>query len=232
MRAGALTARLSADMQVLRGKILILETGKVASGVRDAPTGDDWKPRRLGAEPPAGLVSLRAQVEACLSAVFGVSPSLLVGLSDGTAMRESWRRLLHGVVAPLGNLLAAELRLKLGTPDLTIEWRELSAADTAGRGRAFRQLVGNGQSQVSQSLRPRPWSGLTWAATSRPRAFVAGVNNSFGYCRECVDIGAHAGFLCGVGVVLAGAGLSLNRAADWLLWRRHAYAYRARRVVA
>ena len=50
---------------------------------------------------------------------------------------------------------------------------------------------------------------------------------------ENVLISALALALCGVGVILAGAGLSLNRAADWLLLRRrHGEPNRARRVVA
>ena len=138
--------RLAASLDGLRGRTSLLETGRIQSMARDAPGSDDWKPRRLGADPPSGLVSLRADVEACIASVFGVSPSLLTSTSDGTMARESWRRLLHGVVAPLGKLLSAELRLKLGSPDLALEWRELSAADTAGRGRAFRQLTGNGTS--------------------------------------------------------------------------------------
>ena len=54
--------------------------------------------------------------------------------------RESWRRFLHGSVQPLGDLLAAELAIKLDVPGLRLDFNALFASDLspAGRGRSAR----------------------------------------------------------------------------------------------
>ena len=89
---------------------------------------------------------MRKDAEAAVAAAFGVSPSLLTSTSDGTMARESFRRLLHTTMAPIGQIIAAEMQRKLASPDLRLSWAELGAADTAARGRSFRALVGNGTS--------------------------------------------------------------------------------------
>ena len=70
--------------------------------------------------------------------------------SDGAGMREAWRQVLFGVVAPLGRAVQAELRLKLDSPGLVLTWDELRASDLAGRARAFQSMVGGGM-EVSKA---------------------------------------------------------------------------------
>ena len=62
---------------------------------------------------------------------------LVVPASGGDA-RESWRRFLHGTLAPVAGLIAEELsRVGLtGSVDLS----GLGASDLAGRARAYAQL--------------------------------------------------------------------------------------------
>ena len=59
-----------------------------------------------------------------------------------TAQRESWRRFLHGTVAPVARLVAHELGEKLDAPGLRLEFEELRASDVQSRARSWRTLVG------------------------------------------------------------------------------------------
>ena len=73
----------------------------------------------------------------------GVPPSLFSVRGDGTAQRESFRRLLHSTVQPLARLVAAELTAKLEAP-IAFNFDALFAADLSGRARAFQSMVGGG----------------------------------------------------------------------------------------
>ena len=77
-------------------------------------------------------------------AACGVPPELVSG-GDGTSLRESYRRLLHSTIAPLGRILEAELRAK-AHPGVGIGFDSLFAADLSGRARAFQSMVGGGMS--------------------------------------------------------------------------------------
>ena len=137
-------------INAMRGRVALLTSNAFSHvssiGGSSLAGASDFLPRRYGSNPPAAAVTLRKDAEAAVAAAFGVSPSLLTSTSDGTMARESFRRLLHTTMAPIGQIIAAEMQRKLASPDLRLSWAELGAADTAARGRSFRALVGNGTS--------------------------------------------------------------------------------------
>ena len=102
----------------------------------------DWKPRRVGADPPASLAELRTGAALSVYGACGVPPSLVTLPADGTGQREAWRRFLHGSVSPVARLVETELRDKLHVPDLRLDFGALYAADVMGRARAWRSLTG------------------------------------------------------------------------------------------
>ena len=135
---------LKADLEKLRGGIKLVET--TASGwgeSRAAAPAGDWKQQRIGADPPASVVSLRSEAAMAVLAACGVPPAL-VAPGDGTGAREAWRRFLHGTIHPLGEVLREEAAAKLGVPDLGISFDRLFASDLSGRARAFQSMVNGG----------------------------------------------------------------------------------------
>ena len=134
-------AQLQSDLVHLRGGLAMMETTAAGWGDKGGAPQADWRPRRLGADPPASLAEIRAGVEKSVLALCGVPPALATD-ADGTSQRESYRRFLHGSVSPVARLVEAELREKLDVPNLSISFDTLYAADLSGRARAWRSLVG------------------------------------------------------------------------------------------
>ena len=139
-------AQFRADLAVLRGGTRTIETTRGAYGDgAGAQPEHDFKPQRIGADPPEALVSLRSDSALAVLAAAGVPTEMMAG-ADATASREAWRRFLHGSVNPLGDLLAAELAVKLDVPDLRLSFDRLFASDLSGRARAFQSMVNGGLS--------------------------------------------------------------------------------------
>ena len=134
-------AQLRKDVASLRGKTVMVETTAAGwgEGMAAAPAAD-WKPQRIGANPPPSLATLRTDSAQAVLAACGVSADLFAA-GDAAGQRESWRRFLHGSVQPLGDLLSAELTDKLDVPDLRLSFDRLFASDLSGRSRAYRSLV-------------------------------------------------------------------------------------------
>ena len=103
----------------------------------------DVTAQRLGPEPPDSFPLLRDRLENSLLALHGLPPALLASRGTGTAMRESFRQLLHGLLKPLGAILAEELREKLH-PEANLSFHALRAGDITGSARAFGSLVTGG----------------------------------------------------------------------------------------
>lgn len=130
---------LKREIAALRGRVGLVET--VAAGYgegRAAAPAEDWKARRIGANPPDSLPTLRDAVEATILAVCGIPPDLA---RPGGRTREAYRQWAHASVEPLAALVAAELRAKLGAP-VSLSFGRLEAADVTGRARAWRSLAG------------------------------------------------------------------------------------------
>ena len=100
----------------------------------------DLEPRRLGPTPPDSYAELRDRFEHSILAMCGVPPALVAARGTGTAAREAYRQVLHGLVRPLGLLVAEELQVKLH-PDAALSFDALRAGDIAGTARAFGSLV-------------------------------------------------------------------------------------------
>lgn len=135
---------LKKDLAALKGRIAVVETtrGGWGEGQSGAPRRD-YQLERMGANVPDGNVALYiAATEAALNACG--YPVQLAQKSDGTAQREAWRRYLHGTVAPLGRLVAAEAA-RIGLA-IDVDWDNLFASDIQGRARAFQSLVNGGMS--------------------------------------------------------------------------------------
>ena len=153
--------KLRTDIRAAEGSTILAETTAAGLGEgRAAAPMQDWKPRRLGADFPAANVALRADVEACILAIHGISPSLVQPNADGTAQRESWRRFTFGTIGPVGRLIAHEIGCKLDAPTLALSFDALRAEDIAGRARAYRALVGNAEGANMSDADARRLIGL------------------------------------------------------------------------
>ena len=103
----------------------------------------DVTPQRLGPDPPDSFPLLRDRLENSLLALHGIPPSLVSASAPGNSMREAYRKILHGLLRPLGAILAEELQAKLD-PDAELDFTALRAGDIAGTSRAFGSLVAAG----------------------------------------------------------------------------------------
>ena len=135
-------AQLRADIGAARGKALLVETTSAGYGEgRTAAPMSDWKPQRLGPDPPESMVAVADAAFSRMVAACGASVSLFTD-ADGTAQREAWRRWHLGTVQPLAKLLAHELSTRLET---TVSLRlDKYPTDLAGRASAFKALVTGG----------------------------------------------------------------------------------------
>ena len=135
-------AGLRGDLLRLRGSLALVESMAGGYGDRGGRPDADWKSRRIGAEPPDVLATLRSDAALTIYAACGVPPSLVTMPADGTGQREAWRRFLHGSVSPVARIVQGELRTKLDTPALALDFTALYAADVSGRARAYRSMAG------------------------------------------------------------------------------------------
>ena len=137
--------KLQDDLRRADGRLTLVDsTADWGQGAENKP-GQDWQPRRLGANPPQGVIELRAGAERSILAAAGVPVSVL-SEADGTKAREDYRRFLHSTIMPLGRLVGPQLDRALGTLGLAFDFTALAASDIMGRARAFGSLVQGGMS--------------------------------------------------------------------------------------
>ena len=131
------------DLGKADGGLYTVETlsNSMRDGQGKGPAG--WESKRIGANVPPALVQLHECATREVLSMFGISPALF-GSSDGTSAREALRAALHTLIQPLARTVENELRRKLDSPELTLDFSALSASDIAGRARAFQSLVGAG----------------------------------------------------------------------------------------
>ena len=136
---------LKSDIRNLRGSTALVERlSDWASGdASHVSSSSEWQPRRLGANPPAGVVAIAERAALEVYGACGVPPALFGARSDGTGLRESYRILLHTTLAPLVRIVESELTAKLGG-EVKLSLDSIGAADLSGRARAFQSLVGGG----------------------------------------------------------------------------------------
>ena len=133
---------LAGDIKALAGGVAVGEsmTDAWGGGPGQGRSGaHDWEAQRFGANPPAGVVQLRGQVEASIAAAAGVPADLVVQGSTTEALRESWRQFAFGTLMPLALEIGPELRAKVGGSGV-LSFDRLAAADVQGRARAYKSL--------------------------------------------------------------------------------------------
>ena len=137
-------ASLKADLKNLQGNTALIETTSAAWGEgRGAAPAADWRPQRLGANPPPTLHELRGAAGADILSACGVSPVLASAKAEGTAQREAWRR-FGLTMQSVGRGVAQELAEKLDRPGLSLTFEALGSADLAGKSRAVGSFVKSG----------------------------------------------------------------------------------------
>ena len=136
---------LRTTLKNLRGKLALAPTTSKGWGdPGGAPSQAlDWKPRRLGADPPVTLATLRSDASQAVLGACGVPPVLFSGQAPGVSLREAWREFLHASVQPVADLVAEELSRKLDV-EVSLSFDKLFASDLSGRARAFQSMVGGG----------------------------------------------------------------------------------------
>ena len=110
----------------------------------------DWQPRRVGANPPPVLPTLRGDAYDAVLAACGVPPDL-ARISTAQGQREAFRRFLTTGLEPVGELVAAELAAKLDTPGVRFDFTGTYAHDLAGRAQAFKAMAAGGM-DVNRAL--------------------------------------------------------------------------------
>ena len=133
-------AKLKADLRAGKGRTLLVETTASGWGEgKSAAPMQDYRPQRIGADPPATLPSLRTDAALSVLSACGVPVSLATD-SDGTSQREAWRRFVMGAVEPLLETVGMEVAAKLETR-VTFNLDRLWAHDLAGRAASFKAMV-------------------------------------------------------------------------------------------
>ena len=137
---------LSDKINLMRGRVTAVKTNRDSGG---AIPQDDYKANRLGATPPPGFVQARTDADLAFYNAATIPIELVTGQGDATA---AWRRMLFGVILPLAKMVEAELRVKLESPMLALEFSELRAADVQARSRAYAAFRKGGLSVADASL--------------------------------------------------------------------------------
>ena len=136
---------LQADLKAMTGgNVLVPSMRSEAVTGGQTPPRNDWQPQRLGANWPASLQPIRADVADHIMGSAGVPAALMSRQVDGSGRREAWRIFLHGTIDPIAKLMQEELREKLDTPDLSLRFDQLHASDIQGRARSFSSMVQGG----------------------------------------------------------------------------------------
>ena len=131
---------IPSQISALKGRTVFGETMASSWGEgRTSAPAQDWRPQRIGPEPSGAAVQLRQQVAQTVLAACGV-PVELIHHAEGGGAREAWRRFLHGTIAPVGRVVAAEAARAFGFAAGDVDFDGLFASDLAGRARAFGQL--------------------------------------------------------------------------------------------
>ena len=140
-------AGLLATLRKLRGGLTLterLDHWESELGGGKSGSAGAWQAKRLGPNFPGTLDPLRDSTARVLLAALGVPPSL-IGRSDGSLARESYRQFLWGTISPVARIIEPELSVKLDT-GITLDFSALQASDLTGRARAFQGLVAAGVS--------------------------------------------------------------------------------------
>ena len=134
---------LRSDMAKLNGQVALIETTAAGHGAGAAAAPRrDWESTRIGADPPEVLCKLHQQLTE--EVLLTVLPVGLVRVSDGSAMRESFRQFTAMTLRPIAKLISAECE-RVGL-NVALDFEGLRSDDVQGRARAFSAMVKAGMS--------------------------------------------------------------------------------------
>ena len=131
---------LRGDIKAAKGGAIVLEG--TASGQDDATKGtrNDWRAERLGPMIPEQLRELHGDATAAVMESCGIPAALADADSDGTSLRENYRRWVMSAVQPVADLIAEEASAKLDS-EVVFSFATLHAHDIAGRAGAVAKLT-------------------------------------------------------------------------------------------
>ena len=134
-------APLKRQLASMRGTLTLAETMSTGWGGGEIKSpSQEYVQKRIGADPPNSLTTLRAQLESQVAGACGVPASLLGAMVDGTSQRESIRRFAYLFVRPRLRELAQDLSRVLVEP-VHFTLAEMWAADLVGRVKSIETLA-------------------------------------------------------------------------------------------
>lgn len=136
-------ADLKRDLKNLKGRTSIVPSMTAGWGDGRSGAPQDWRPNRIGANPPDVLKTLRDSTHDSVLGAMGVPAALFSARSDASAAREALRQFLHSTLQPVADLVLMEIHEKLD-PNITLNFDRLMAADLQGKARAAKALVDAG----------------------------------------------------------------------------------------
>ena len=134
---------LKRDLKNLSGRTSLVEGGDWGLSHNNSAPRFNWSSHRVGPEFTEPETVAMVEASKAVASACGVPVELILPGSSASAGREAWRRMLHGTVQPLSELIAAELSLKL-EDRIRLSFDRLFASDLQGRARSFQSLVGGG----------------------------------------------------------------------------------------
>ncbi len=137
--------RLADDLKLSKGRTKLVPSMLRSWGEDARPAGGDWTSKRIGANPPDSLIKLRNDTHEQVLAALGVPPSMFATGGQASGAREAFRQFIHSTIQPIPRVIESEARAKLN-PNVSFDFRSLSAADIQGRARSFKSLVDGGMS--------------------------------------------------------------------------------------
>ena len=140
---GTATDAMAGDIKGAQGQTLLVESMASNAQAGGPPPSKDWLQVRFGFDAPDSLLSAMEMGSDSLMAAVGISAAIFRA-KDAASSVASYRHFAHSVVSPLGRLVQMELQSKLDSPDLTLDFADLRAADVNARANSFRKLVEGG----------------------------------------------------------------------------------------
>ncbi len=136
---------LRADLSKAKGKTLVMESPSQWAGNQPGTSKNGAVDVTEFGLQRELLDKLRTSTARDVLTACGVPLGMIIGESDGTKQRESFRQFMASSLQPVAKIIAEELSQKFEV-DVSFSFENLHAADVAGRARAFKQLIEGGLS--------------------------------------------------------------------------------------
>ena len=131
------------DLAARPGRTTFLPTTRAGHGAGPSAAPErDYVAQRFGMDHPQAVGELRRDVERSILASYGLPPVFASHAAAGTSLRESWRIAIALSVAPVAELVQAQLREALDEPRLVLNLERCRAADLSSGIHHERQELG------------------------------------------------------------------------------------------